>query len=214
VTFPWLTIVIPTVGRPAGLQRTLASIDHQPGADVEVLVVADTHAADNPPDRLDNLLACRRLVLERPKRYRWLEHDGGLHCFGQPQRTFGGQMALGEWVAFSQDDNILTADATSAIWMACCTEPHKRPLFFKWLSPWRQHIWAFPQLAPGNIDADCLVLPRLIAEQVQWGLRYEGDYDAAEQAYRRAEGDVGWREELIAIARPDAGHIWWEDQPA
>lgn len=202
---PWLSIVVPTSARRhPELFRTLASIEHQlNGYAVEVLVVADTHGAT---DR-ERFLTLRDQL---PSGVRWFEHDGGVNCYGQPQRTFGARQASGEWVAFSQDDNILAQGAIDAIWLALCQEPHKRPLFFRIQTWWGATVWSSPQLVLGNIDADCLVFPRAIAQQVSWGLRYEGDYDAAVQAAQLAQGDVDWREETIAIARPDGAQLWWE----
>jgi hypothetical protein len=205
---PWLSIVVPTDGkRRDGLLRTIESIRRQPRTTrdgVEVLVVADVYEADRGAlDVLQGeLFGCR-------VNYRWLEHDAGVHCYGQPQRQYGALHARGEWVGFSQDDNILSADALGNIWMAVCSEPRKRPLFFRVLTYWRQTIWGVPLLQQSNIDADCLVFPRTLAQQVQWGLRYEGDFDAAVHAMQLAQGDIGWREESIAIARPDAEHLWW-----
>jgi len=201
----WLSIVIPTAGsRPDGLLRTLDSIHFQSGAAaIEVLVVADTNALDDR-GHFDLL---RAAYARYGRAWRWLEHDGGLHCYGQPQRSFGARQASGEWVAFSQDDNILAPHALSSIWLAVCQEPRPRPLFFRTLTFWGELVWRERTLELGNIDADCLVLPREVAAQVTWGLRYEGDFDAASDAARLSGGDVGWREETIAIARPES--VWW-----
>jgi len=205
---PWLSIVVPTAGkRPEGLLRTLESVRRQPPriADgVEVLVVADTHGLVDVA-QLDILKTAVTHL-----RYRWLEFDGGLHCYGQPQRTYGAQQACGEWVAFSQDDNILAHDALTSVWFEVCQSPHKRPLFFRVLTPWRESIWRERSLYQANIDADCLVFPRELAREVTWGLRYEGDFDAAVAAMQLAQGDVGWCEEQIALARPDQEHVWWQ----
>jgi hypothetical protein len=208
VSVPWLSVVIPTSGRrPGGLLRTLCSIREQQGTpDVEVLVVADTYG-QNFDDMRFQLL--RQDVEAFRLKAKWLEHNGGVNCYGQPQRSFGARAAQGEWVAFSQDDNILTAGAVDTIWLALVQEKRKRPLFFRVMTPWRETVWRTPHLVIANIDADCLVLPREIAREVVWGLRYEGDFDAAEHAYKLAEGDVGWRDEMIAIARPDQEHVWW-----
>ena len=203
---PWLSIVIPTAGqRTSGLVRTLQSIDRQPHAeDVEVLIVADTHGVSerypfsNLRSAITEFFDCH-----------WLEYDGGLHCFGQPQRNYGARQALGDWVGFSQDDNILAEGALDAVWAAVSLSP-PRPLFFRVLTPWREEVWAEPRLWQGNIDADCLVLPRELAQRVTWGARYEGDFDAALDAMVLTGGNVGWREERIAIARPEQEHIWWE----
>jgi hypothetical protein len=182
------------------------SIDRQRmnGA-IEVVVVADTNGMVDR-HRLDRL----RDEIESAKACRWLEHDGGIHCYGQPQRSYGAREAAGDWVAFSQDDNILAEHALSAIWTAVCQESCQRPLFFRAQMHWGDFVWHNQQLYQSNIDADCLVLPRHIAREVQWGLRYEGDFDAAVHAMQLADGNVGWREEVIAIARPEAEQIWWD----
>jgi hypothetical protein len=200
----WLSVVIPTGGqRRDGLLRTIESIRRQPQADqLEVLVVADTYGFGNHlalEQLRDTVEACGA---------RWLEHDAGLHCYGQPQRTFGSQHASGEWVAYSQDDNILGEDALGAIYRVVSTEPHKRPLFFRVQMYWGTTIWRDAALYQGNIDADCLVLPQPLASEIAWGLRYEGDLDAAVAAMQASAGDVGWREDVIALSRPEA--VWWQ----
>ena len=203
---PWLSIVLPTSARRhPELFRTLESIDKQWHDGVETLVVADTFAVSDPA-RFDVL---RGAIGDLQLGAQWLEHDGGVNCYGQPQRGYGARQAAGEWVAFSQDDNILAEGAITRIWLALAQEPHKRPLFFRVLTPWRATVWNTPQLVLANIDADCLVLPKEIAREVTWGLRYEGDFDAAVDAARLADGDIGWRDETIAIARPDREHLWW-----
>jgi hypothetical protein len=190
------------VGRST-LRLTLESIRAQPEAEgVEVLVVADTFGGQTPA-----LLESRPHVEDLG--YRWLEHDAGRHCVGQPQRTYGAQMSTAPFVWFTQDDNIAAEEAFASIECAIDAQPRIRPLFFRFLSHWRQTIWRDPVLQLGNIDADCLVFPRAIAHEVHWGLRYEGDYDAAQQAYQLVGGDVGWCDEVVSISRPDPEHCWW-----
>jgi hypothetical protein len=209
---PWLSIVIPTTGqRRDGLLRTLNSIQQQPAAlrsGVEVVVVVDTHGYGEA-SVLSFLEESTLTFGPEDLNYTWLELDAGIHCYGQPQRTYGAQHARGEWMAFSQDDNCLVADALHSVWLEVCRSPRKRPLFFKVLTPWREEVWREELLYQGNIDADCLVFPRALAQEVTWGLRYEGDFDAAVDAMQRAQGDVGWCGEQIAIARPEQEHIWW-----
>jgi hypothetical protein len=199
---PWLSVVIPTIGRDT-LEQTIASLDAQPeSAGLEVLVVADTFGGLTP--RLEH---ARDLV--KASRHHWLEYDAGFHMVGQPQRTFGARLASAPWVWFSQDDNIAAEDSLAAIEMVCDNERKQRPLFFRFRSPWGELLWREPHLALGNIDADCLVFPRTIAQDVHWGLRYEGDYDAAQAAYELAQGDVAWVDEIISIARAGVGDYWW-----
>jgi len=199
---PWLSVVIPTVGRDT-LQMTLDSLSAQPECEgVEVLVVGDTFGGRTPA--LEQ--ASVRVELAG---YTWLEHDAGLHCVGQPQRTFGARMAKAPWVWFSQDDNVAARDSLAAIEAAIDQQVSARPLFFRMRTHWGRDIWRSPDLMLGNIDADCLVFPRAIAKQVEWGLRYEGDYDAATRAVELSGGDVAWVDEIVSIARPQPGQFWW-----
>ncbi|HKC98919.1 MAG TPA: glycosyltransferase [Methylomirabilota bacterium] len=196
---PWLTVVIPTVGRES-LIETLHSWTRQDIAGVELLVVGDSYGGPH-----QRLLWARHLADEFGARY--LDFDGGQHMVGQPQRNYGQREARGDWLAFSQDDNVATAIALGSILDAVSCQPHKQPLFFRWLAPWRETIWRQPVLRAGNIDADCLVFPRTLVGEVTWGMRYEGDFDAA--ACLEQRGPVEWREEVIAVARPSQEHRWW-----
>ena len=199
---PWLSVVIPTIGRPS-LQMTLDALAAQPeSSGVEVLVVGDTFGGRTP--NLED--AQIRVELAG---YRWLEHDAGVHCVGQPQRTYGARQARAPWVWFGQDDNVPAQDSLAAIEFAIDEQPHARPLFFRTRTHWGAVVWRQPQLAFGDIDADCLVFPRHIAHAVNWGLRYEGDYDAAREALTLSSGDVAWLEDIVAIARPQPGQFWW-----
>jgi len=207
VKAPWLSVVIPTIGRPS-LTRTLDSLDAQPESDgLEVLIVGDTYSGESAELRE----AREHIRDDRDEdRYHWIGHNGGIHCFGQPQRTAGAREASAPWVWFSQDDNIGAQGGLAAIKLAIAEQEQPRPLFFRWRAPWRQIIWSVPTLAHGNIDADCLVFPRDIAHQVVWGLSYEGDFEAATQAFNLVGGNVGWIDELVSIARPQPGDEWWK----
>ncbi len=200
---PWLSVVIPTVGRDT-LHHTLDSLAAQPeSSGVEVVVVADTHGGFTA--ELDQ---ARQLV--RRAGHVWLELDAGLHCVGQPQRTAGARAATAAWVWFGQDDNIAARDSLAAIEMAIDQQPRDRPLFFKMRTYWNDVVWRTPSLALGNIDADCLVLPRAIAHAVKWGLRYEGDYDAAVEALTLSNNDVAWINEIVSLGRPSPAAFWWQ----
>ena len=204
---PWLSIVIPTVGR-SSLADTLDAIDHQPAEllkGVEVLVVGDTHSGMTAGLHQ----AREHIETERAgERYTFLEHDGGQHVVGQPQRTYGAHNASGEWVAFGQDDNVLAHDALHNLAMATRSGVSEL-IIFRWLSPWREIIWRWPEFLLGNLDADGLVFSRRIAHQVEWGLRYEGDWDAAQQAYELADHEIDWRASVLSIARPGQAERWW-----
>jgi len=199
---PWLSVVIPTIGRDS-LALTLESLRAQAeSAGVEVLVVGDTFGGYS-----HQLTNARTLV--ETEGFSWLEHDAGTHCVGQPQRTAGARAASAPWVWFSQDDNIAAQDALASIEVAIEAQPHPRPIFFRFRSYWGEKIWRSQDLTVGNIDADCLVFPRHIAQRVEWGLRYEGDFDAAVQAFNFSGGDVAWVDQIVSIARPGGELLWW-----
>ena len=205
----WLSIVIPTIGR-AELVQTLDAIDAQPEhllEGVEVLVVGDSHGGQTP--QLEQ--AEEHVVSERPLgRYRYLEHDGGTHCYGHPQRTFGAAQARGEWVWFGQDDNVASAEALRAIRAATHLRTSPSLCIFRTVTYWREIVWRAPDIGPvpGNVDADCLVMRRDVASAVKWGERYEGDYDAAVEAATLSK-DIAWLDEVVSIARPAKEHRWW-----
>jgi len=199
---PWLSVVIPTIGRDS-LQMTFDALGAQPEcAGVEVLVVADTYGGNT-----DELTRAR--LRTELAGFNWLEHDAGFHCVGQPQRTHGARQAHAPWIWFGQDDNVPAKDSLALIEQTIDAQEHARPLFFRMRTFWGSEVWHEPMLSIGNIDADCLVFPRAIAKQVEWGLRYEGDYDAAKHAYQLSDGDVGWIDEVVSVARPQPGQFWW-----
>lgn len=203
---PWLSVVIPTIGRDT-LADTILSYSAQVAEtdDVEVLVVGDSNGGVT-----DRLVWAEHLCEDLGARY--INYAGDLRMVGQPQRNAGQRLAHGDWIAFSQDDNVSDKHALEAIAAAVAQQDHPRPMFFRWLAPWRELIWRVPVLELTNIDADCLVIPRRLAGSVTWGMRYQGDFDACHSAMLAADGDVAWRQEVISIARPSAEHLWWKSK--
>jgi hypothetical protein len=188
---PLLSVIIPSVGRP-GLPRTLASIRDQGHPDaVEIVVVGDTHAGTFRHALADMSGLCAFYYA------RYLEHDGGGHMVGHPQRQHGMAQARGEWLAFSQDDNVLTPGAIDAIRDALVGTPG--PRLFR-VSP-RPGCVVWDQLgclAVGHIDADCLVVPNVPARLGTWTSRYAGDADMIAETVARWGGTARWDTALIA----------------
>lgn len=201
---PWLSIVIPTKGRPE-LTNTLDSIDAQVhNSAVQVVVVGDTHGGRTP-----ELERAKREVFRRGNRYRWLEQDGGQHMVGHPQRQYGMEQAVGEWLAFSADDNIFTDGAIASIWMAVATAPIRKPLLFK-VRTWQAGVvWQRKELIHGNIDADCAVVPNVPEKLGRWENVYEGDFYFIKQTVQLWDNDATWADELIGLARPAETELWW-----
>ena len=162
----WLSIVVPTIGRPT-LARMVASV---PDPTVEIVVVADTYQNDVRAE----LKAARRLVNDRVV---WLNHDAGYHCWGHPQRQKGMSEATGRWLMFSQDDNVLVPGALDAIRMVIARLDEPRPLLFQ-VDNWSAGVvWKQPVLVERNVDADCIVVPSEPTRLGTWGERFQGDYD-------------------------------------
>jgi glycosyltransferase involved in cell wall biosynthesis len=197
---PLLSVIIPTIGRP-GLRSALQSVLLQPQArQVEVIVVGDSF------ERPTALEAASALCAELGARY--LEHDGGLHCWGQPQRNAGMAAAKGRWLAFLADDDIHYPDSLTTIFAAIDQRLEPMPLLFRvdhWIG---LPIWQAPYLKQANIDANCLVVPNRPDRLGTWTNRYEGDFDFAAETVAKWRGQVEWRREFLGIGRPAPERNW------
>jgi hypothetical protein len=183
---PWLTVIIPSIGRDT-LGRTLQSIRAQaPPSEVELLVIGDTHGTP--------------LCTTYGARY--LGYDGGLHCVGQPQRQYGIGQAAGAWLAWSQDDSAWTVGAWAAIAASIAREP-RCPRLFQ-VQTWQAGV--VPRLQTvklGNCDADGIVVPNEPARLGRWANDYCGDFAFIAATVERWGGAVVFEPTIIAIGRPD-----------
>jgi hypothetical protein len=195
MTQPRLSVVIPTTGRPSlGLLLNTIPDDH----DIEVLLVGDTHGDD-----FSEVIHLARVNCGSRWGIRWIEHDGGLHAWGHPQRNRGIEEAQGEYIVFSQDDNVFSPDAFDAIRGAISDQPYERPLLFQVMTWQAGIVWKHRGLLKlGEIDADCIVVPNHPQRLGRWTSIYNGDWDFIKQTYDKWEGDVAWRDDLIASALP------------
>lgn len=210
VSQPRFSAIIPTAGRP-GLERTIRGIRDQGGPDrIQILVIGDSHGEDFRAE----LNQAR--VLSHAYRCVYAEHDGGSHCYGQAQRNAGMAAATGEWLTFSQDDDVYAARAFDAMDDAIETQraisnrDGPRPLLFQtrlhhadgrlvWDNVLARHpIW--PVI--GNIDADCIVAPNVKDRLGVWGPRYLGDYDFIISTLELWNREFDWVRRVIAEARP------------
>lgn len=193
-----LSVIIPSRGRP-GLERTLASI--RAGAsprDVEIIVVGDSHAGTHAPA----LARAQALALSHQARY--VEHDGGQHMVGQPQRNYGMTIADSPWLGFSQDDNVYEPTIWPRV-LAELTNPSLPvvPRLYRVFTWQAGCVWKSPVLALGNIDADCIITPNDPARLGTWGEHYNGDWDFIVGTCARF-GDYVWADRVLARHRPGA----------
>ena len=95
---PLISVIVPAHGRPAYLDELLQSLLHQPVQPIEVVVVDDAS-----PEPLQVLADKRVRVVRRPI-------NGGPAA----ARNTGLGEARGEWIAFADDDDLVSSDRFSA----------------------------------------------------------------------------------------------------
>jgi glycosyltransferase involved in cell wall biosynthesis len=143
----------------------------------------------------------------------YVEHDGGLHCYGQPQRNFGALVARGQYLAWLGDDDIYLPGAFASI-AAHIRASEPAPHLFRWISPWKTLLWEAPGsigVEPGHIDAECIITPNLEQYLGTWENRYQGDFDFIQgtlERWARAGVPPRWCAETIAQAQPSELEDW------
>ena len=198
---PWLSIILPTVGRP-GLERALRSITCQPAMGIEILVVEDTLSGTQPHVKV---LAAQYGAL-------YVGHAGAEHCWGHPQRNAGMEAATGRWLAWMADDDIYTQLSVDAIARQVVRQEASGdpcPLLFRVkMNQYRTLVWGAPgHIMIGNVDAECIVTPNDPARLGRWAMEYTGDFDFIRDTVE-SFGRCRWVEDVIAIARPTDHEDW------
>ena len=94
-----ITVVIPTYNRPDTLDRAINSVLNQSVKDVEVIVVDD----NNPDTEGRALTEAKMSVFSNNTRVRYIRHEHNKN--GSAARNTGARAALGEWIAFLDDDD-------------------------------------------------------------------------------------------------------------
>jgi glycosyltransferase involved in cell wall biosynthesis len=191
---------MPTPGQGRPLKRCLRSIASQPllPGD-EVLVVGDT--TDGPlPD-------VEALVKDFGPQYRYLPCPGpDGHDFGHTQLNLAWAEASGDYLVAQDDDDVFTEGAFDAIRAAAEANPG-RPLMFRFVTRFRTLVWgASPVLAQDHVGGHCFVVPNRKEYLGTWAPHYQGDWTAIRTTLDKWPGGdsaVVWREEVIALARPN-----------
>jgi hypothetical protein len=203
---PWLSIIAPTVGR-ASLERLLKSVRLQaPATEVELIIVGDTHGKK----WARSLAPVPALCAKYDARY--LGHDGGEHMVGQPQRNYGQAQATGEWLLWSQDDNLYARGALDVVRQT--VQRTRRPHLFRVMTRWphpaggRLVVWDRHSLVEGNIDADCIAVPNDQTRLGQWTMRYGGDFDFIYATCGLWGWQHAWQDAVIVQGRPEPGQDW------
>jgi glycosyltransferase involved in cell wall biosynthesis len=206
---PLLSVIVPTIGRPS-LERAVNSLLRQgEWLPYEVVLVGDVHDGTF----CDDLDRAADLAARYPTLVRYVEHDGGLHAWGHPQRNFGATVARGHYLAFLGDDDIYLRGAFPTITRAIFAhEDDPRVFLFRWIAPWKTILWHTAGfLAQDHIDAECIVCPNVPDRLGVWNpARYQGDFDFIRETVEKWGGleKVIWQPEVIAQAKPSDAEDW------
>lgn len=173
----------------------------QLGPQDECIVVGDTCEEELPE--------VEALVRSFGQNFRYLAHDTGMHDFGHSQLNYGIENARGDYVHCNDDDDIWADDALASMRRAARQYPGQ-PFLFRFISRHHGSIYwdRYGMLAQDHIGGHCLVAPNLPGKLGLWSSRYQGDFDYILDTVTRQGGidSVIWRDEIIALARPNADH--------
>jgi hypothetical protein len=208
-----LSVIVPTIGRPS-LERAVNSLLRQgEWLPYEVILVGDTHAGTYEAD----LPRARDLAERYPALVRYVEHDGGVHAWGHPQRNHGATVARGEYLSYLGDDDLYVRGAFQTIARAIRPRVIDHPddlrvFLFRWIAPWKHVLWEQAgKLAQDYIDAECIVCPNVADRLGVWNpARYQGDFDFIRETVEKWGGleKVIWQPEVIAQAKPSDAEDW------
>lgn len=196
MTSPWLTVICAAIGRPS-TERLLDSIRSQmSAADVEILLVGDTHA-DTFRAALDESVP----GLAHEYHALYVQHDAGFHHYGHPQAQYGMDLARGRWLMFVGDDDEYLPGAFDAIRKAIGEYGTPGPMLFRGdFRRWDRLIWGERRLAMGDISAQNICTPNTADKLGVWSTEiYQGDYAFIESTADAWGGPLAlrWRDEVI-----------------
>jgi glycosyltransferase involved in cell wall biosynthesis len=190
---PSFSFIVPTAGR-SSIKNCLLSIVPQLTSDDEVLVVGDTTDGDLPDT--EYIVGCM------PANVRYLTYAGSDHSWGHDQINLGIAQAAGEWLSFNDDDDVWVPGIAVTLRQVASEYPYT-PLLFRYLAYVGYLSWTVKGVfREGYIGGHSLVCPNTPEKLGTWTSRYEGDWDFVQTTasfYNR----IIWRDEVIAIARPD-----------
>ena len=192
-----LTCIIPTVGRPS-LYKALESCRT---ADEVIVVVDDGRAGAWQPERL----AANVKVIHVPTCARG----------GHQGRNAAMPHATGTHLCFLDDDDIYTYDAID-LFRAHAADV---PVIFRMDHYKHGILWREPLLEFGNVSTQMFVVPNDPAKLARWeehmpGIPEPGGDYTFLKGCAETMGDPVWREELVAVLRPDMPTVsivtpWW-----
>jgi glycosyltransferase involved in cell wall biosynthesis len=202
MTQPTLSVIIPTQGRDT-LNYCIQTIGQQtliPGD--EIIIVGDGAQKE---------VEAAIEAIGEPFRYVQGEHTND---WGHTQINQGMQLAKGDWIAYTDDDDGFLPRAFEAI-RARISLGNKAPHLFRFYTNDKHLVWrALDQghISEVLIGGHNLITPRQVGYMGvgNWTPRYRGDFDWVRgvlDAYPKREWQ--WCEEILTRQRPDRILSWW-----
>lgn len=190
-------MIVPSIGRP-GL---IPLIDSLPGDWIEWVVVFDGMRRD----RQQEMNAARRKLEDRGIETHWLAVG---HDWGHPQRNYGMEVARGEWLTFSQDDQSFEPSAGYVLREAIDGRWGRYgPKLFRLRKWWPRSsalVWMERgRLEMNMVDCDCLLVPNDPTRLGTFGTGYAADWPFVRDTVA-AWGDVEWRDDIVQCGVGDA----------
>jgi glycosyltransferase involved in cell wall biosynthesis len=203
-----LSAIIPTAAtdlpRLTLLRRSIESALGQAQSGDEVIVAADT--TSDPLEAAREL--CGRLGQEAPEgvAVRFVPFAGERHDWGHSQLNNAQLQARGDYITYSDDDDIWLPGAFGAIRDAADSTPHRAPMLFRFMTHYGIVCWQVKGLVrQATIGGHCLVVPSLPSLLGTWGPHYEGDFTMIRDTldlWAAVGVEPLWVDRLIAQARP------------
>lgn len=194
---PVLTLIVPTHREDRPLARCLDSVRASLRPRDEVIVVGDTHSTPLP--------AVERLVQSYGKRFRYLAHDAGHHCYGHCQINAALEQAKGDLIHCNDDDDVWAEGALDAFRAACPSKKTAQPRLFRFKSYHGGVYWhTRGYLQRDHIGGHCLLVPNVPGKVGRFACAYNGDFDWIRSTLDLWGGDGAavWHDEIVCIARP------------
>lgn len=180
---PLITVITPTIGRQT-LVNTLQSSGIAFDTRIQHIVIGDG---------IQTMSRC--VALEYGAQYCETRET---HNWGATQRNVGIKMALGKWILFCDDDDVLVYSTIQNIMehhMPCL--PH----IFRMQYADGGLLWEKPEMKLGNVGTPMFVIPNTGLLGI-WTDRYEGDFDFLCSTVHLYSGKVIWSENILAKVRP------------
>lgn len=134
------------------------------------------------------------LEFDKPKSFAW----------GNPQRNKGMARAKGNYLAFIDDDDWYVEHHREMMDLAIKQNPGV-PILFKLQYPNGKIIWDKPELVPGNVSTQMILVPNIPSMLHYWeGKRNMADFIFMDK-WKWTKDQIIWRPEIIAMLSHDDG---------